>query len=162
MGCIRPNRTLCTRPGAPADVLPRTADPAVMKSITHPGEWKTARDPLFDMWLQGVDNPKVIRLVREVMGSYGFEVWARAGQEMAAGYRREGSPLTALASLRPPVPVLHLYVQRAGPEFLHAQEMFAAANPWFTVRKLNAKSHFPMLEVPGDLANLIESLLAQR
>jgi pimeloyl-ACP methyl ester carboxylesterase len=40
--------------------------------------------------------------------------------------------------------------------------MFAAAHPWFTVGKLNAKSHFPMLEVPEDIENAIESFLAQR
>jgi len=39
--------------------------------------------------------------------------------------------------------------------------MFSAANPWFTVRKLNAKSHCPMLEVPEDMANAIELLLAR-
>ena len=54
------------------------------------------------------------------------------------------------------------FLRPCGPEFLHAQEMFAAAHPWFTVGKLNAKSHFPMLEVPEDIENAIESFLAQR
>ncbi len=130
-----------------------------LAALQDSGKWQSTRDQLFSMWLQGVDNPKVIRLVREVMGSYGFEMWARAGRAIGAAYRREGSPLKALAELRPPVPVLHLYAQPADPGFLQAQETFAAANPWFTVRKLNAKSHFPMLELPEDMANAIESFL---
>ncbi len=105
---------------------------------------------------------KVIRLVREVMGSFGFEMWARAGRAIEAAYRREGRPLKALAELRPPVSVLHLYAQPADSEFLQAQEKFAEANPWFAVRKLNAESHFPMLELPEDMANAIESFVAKR
>jgi hypothetical protein len=45
--------------------------------------------------------------------------------------------------------------------FLRAQEGFAAANPWCSARKLIAKSHFPMLEIPEDMAKLIESFVAQ-
>ncbi len=128
-------------------------------ALQDPGTWRSARDQLFSMWLQGADSPRVIHLVREVMGAYGFEMWARAGREIAAAYRREGSPLKALAKLRPPVSVLHLYAQPTDPGFLQAQEMFAAAHRWFTVRRLNAKSHFPMLELPDEMANAIESFL---
>ena len=124
--------------------------------------WQATRDQLFSMWLQGVDCPKVIRLVREVMGSYGFEMWARAGREIGTAYRREGSPLKALAGLRPTPRVMHLYAQPADPGFLQAQETFAVANPWFSVQKLNAKSHFPMLEVPEDMAKVIESFVSQK
>lgn len=124
--------------------------------------WQSTRDQLFSMWLQDVDNDNVIRLVREVMGSYGFEMWARAAREIEAAYRREGNPLKALAALHPHVPVLHLYAQPADPGFLQAQHTFAATNSWFAVRKLNAKSHFPMLELPEDMANAIESFVANR
>ncbi len=131
-------------------------------ALQDAGKWQATRDQLFSMWLQDVDSSKVIRLVREVMGSYGFEMWARAGREIGTAYRREGSPLKALAGLRPATRVMHLYAQPADPGFLQAQETFAAANPWFSVRKLNAKSHFPMLEVPEDMANAIESFIAQK
>lgn len=131
-------------------------------ALQDPAKWESTRDQLFAMWLHGVENPRVIRLVQQGMGSYGFEMWARAGRAIEAAYRREDRPLKALADLRPPVPVLHLYAQPADPEFLQAQEKFAEANPWFTVRKLNAKSHFPMLELPQDMANAIESFVAQK
>jgi len=133
-----------------------------LDALQDAGKWQGTRDQLFSMWLQGVDSPKVIQLVREVMGSYGFEMWARAGREIGTAYRREGSPLKALATLRPAVWVMHLYAQPADPGYLQAQEAFATANGWFSVRKLNAKSHFPMLEVPEDMAKAIESFVAQR
>ncbi len=130
---------------------------ATLQEASH---WRMTRDQLFDMWLRDVDNPKVIRMIREVMGSYGFEMWARAGRAIEGAYRREGAPLKTLAELRPPVRALHLYAQPADPEFLHAQENFAALNPWFTVKKVNAKSHLSMLEAPEDMAAAIESFLA--
>lgn len=132
-----------------------------LAALQDPGKWHATREQLFAMWLQGVDNPKVIRLVREVMGSYGAEMWARAGREIGEAYRREGSPLKALAALDPPVAVLHVYAQPADLGFFQAQEGFAAAHSWFTVRKVNAKSHFPMLEVPNDVASTIESFVAK-
>ena len=134
---------------------------SALSALQDAGKWQTTRDRLFSMWLEGVDSTKVIRLVREVMGSYGFEMWARAGREIGTAYRREGSALKALAALRPVTQVMHLYAQPADPGFLQTQETFAAANPWFSVRRLNAKSHFPMLEVPEEMANAIESFVAQ-
>lgn len=104
------------------------------------------------MWTHGVDNAKVVRLVQGVMGSYGFDMWGRAGREISAAYRREGSPLKALARIRPSVLVLHLYAQPDAPSFLEAQEKFSGSNPWFSAKKLNAKSHFPMLELPEKMA----------
>jgi pimeloyl-ACP methyl ester carboxylesterase len=132
---------------------------AALGALQDAGKWQATRDQLFAMWLQDVDNPKVIRLVREVMGSYGFDMWARAGREIGTAYRRQSSPLKALAELRPPPRVMHLYAQPADPGFLQAQEAFAATNPWFSVRRLNAKSHFPMLEVPADMAHAIDSFV---
>jgi pimeloyl-ACP methyl ester carboxylesterase len=131
-------------------------------SLRDPDRWQATRSQLFSMWLEGVDDPKVTRLVREVMGSQGFEMWARAGREIAAAYRREGNPLKSLAGFRPPPRVMHIYAQPTDSGFLQAQQAFAAANPWFSVRRLAAKSHFPMLEVPQEIAGAIESLLAHQ
>jgi len=128
-------------------------------ALQDPERWRSTRDRLFSMWLEGVDSPRVARLVREVMASHDFEMWARAGREIGAAYRREGSPLNALATLRPTPKVLHLYAQPADPQFLQTQETFAAKNPWFSVRRLAAKSHFPMLEIPELIAGAIESFL---
>jgi len=133
----------------------------MLSALQDSDKWQSARDQLFAMWLHGVDNHRVIRLVQKVMGSYGFDMWARAGRTIEAAYRREGYPLKALAELRPTVPVLHLYSQSADSAFHEAQEMFAEANRWFSVRKLNARSHFPILEIPEYMAGVIESFIAQ-
>ncbi len=132
-----------------------------LAGLQDPGKWQATREQLFAMWLQGVEGPKITRFIREGMGSHGFEMWARAGKAIEASYKRYGSPVKALADFRPSVPVLHLYAQPADPEFLHAQEIFAESHSWFTVRKLNAKSHFPMLEIPQDMSDVIESFVEQ-
>lgn len=132
-----------------------------LAGLQDPARWQATREQLFAMWLHGVDDPGVTRLVREVMGAYDAAMWARAARSIAATYRREGSPLAALAALTPPPPVLHLYAQPDDPGFLQAQQAFAAAQPWFTVRKLAARSHFPMLERAQEVAGLIEDFVAR-
>ncbi|AXQ28551.1 alpha/beta hydrolase [Solimonas sp. K1W22B-7] len=132
-----------------------------LAALQDPATWQATRDQLFGMWLHGVDQPEIIRLVREGMGAYGAGMWARAGREIGNAYRREGNPLKALAALDPPLPALHLYAQPEDPGFLQAQESFAATHPWFTVRRLKARSHFPTMEVPEDMARAIESFLGR-
>jgi pimeloyl-ACP methyl ester carboxylesterase len=127
-----------------------------LQAFQDPAQWEPARQQLFSLWLEGVDHPEVIRFVREEMGAYGFAMWARAGREISAAYAQAGSPLKALAELSSPVPTLHLYSQPADPGYLAAQQAFAAKYPWFQVRKLPAKSHFPTLEVPEMVAAEIE------
>ncbi len=131
-----------------------------LRSLQDPAQWQQARDQLFSMWLQGLDLPALTRYVREDMGSYPFAMWARAGREIGAAYARAGSPLRALASLDPPVPVLHLYAQPEDPGYLAAQQSFAAAHPWFQVAKPDARSHFPMYEVQDEMAATIERFVA--
>lgn len=98
--------------------------------------------------------------VRQDMGSYGFDIWARAGREIGAAYAESRSPLQALAALDPAVPVLHMYAQPEDSGYLAAQRSFGAAHPWFQVSKLEALSHFPMLEVPDEMATAIERFVA--
>lgn len=52
---------------------PPSACVGALGALQDVGKWQATRDRLFSVWLQGVENSKVIRLVREVMGSYGFE-----------------------------------------------------------------------------------------
>ncbi len=132
---------------------------AVLRAFQDSSRWKQARDQLFSLWLAGVDNAEVIRFVREDMGSTGFEMWARAGREIDIAYAQAGNPLRALASLVPPVPVLHLYAQPADPGYLAAQQAFSAAHSWFAARRLAAQSHFPMFEVPNEIAVAIEGFV---
>ena len=86
----------------------------------------------------------------------GYEMWARAGREVVAAYARWGDALQALGRLEPPAPTLHLYAQPTDPSYLAAQQAFAAEHPWFSVRRVAARSHFPSIEVPEETAAAIE------
>lgn len=129
-------------------------------------QWKQARDGLFSMWLHGVDSPDVVRFVREDMGAFGEDMWRRAGREIEKVYARYSSPVEALAALSPPVPTLHLYSQPGDTGWLEAQRSFASSHPWFQVQKLPALSHFPLLEVPEEMAvrlgRFLDATLATR
>ena len=131
-----------------------------LQSLQDPAQWRQTREQLFSMWLHGPDLPALTDYVRDDMGSYPFEMWARAGREIGAAYAKAGNPLHALASLNPPVPVLHLYAQPDDPGYLAAQRSFSAAHPWYQTSKLEAHSHFPMYEVPDEMAMAIERFVA--
>lgn len=131
----------------------------LVKALFTPSGWQQARDQLFEIWLEGMDNPELIHFVRKEMGAYSAEMWMRSGREIASGYATGGYPLQALATLNPPVPVLHLYAQPDDPDYLTAQKSFAADHPWFNVHKLKAKSHFPTFEVPDEMAATIEKFV---
>jgi hypothetical protein len=47
------------------------------------------------------------------------------------------------------------------PRCLAAQEAFGAEHPWFRVERLAARSHFPMLEVPEEIARSIDRFLGE-
>jgi pimeloyl-ACP methyl ester carboxylesterase len=64
--------------------------------------------------------------------------------------------LAALDGLAEPCPTLHLYAQPADDEVLAAQQAFAGTHPWFEVHRLDARSHFPSIEVPDQVAAGIE------
>jgi pimeloyl-ACP methyl ester carboxylesterase len=126
---------------------PPPAFRAVLTALQDRDQWLETRGELFKRWIADCEVPHVARHVREEMGSYGAEMWARAAREIERTYRG-GTPLEALARLAPPVPTLHLYSQPRDPAYLAAQQDFARANPWFRVQRLDARSHFPALEVP--------------
>jgi pimeloyl-ACP methyl ester carboxylesterase len=132
-----------------------------LHAFQRPEQWEPAREQLFAMWLAGVENPNVIRLVKQEMGAHGFEMWARAGREILAAYAQAGSPLKALAELDPPVPTLHLYSQPPDHGYLAAQQAFASEHPWFQVQRLAVPGHFPMVEVPEVVATEIERFVTR-
>jgi pimeloyl-ACP methyl ester carboxylesterase len=132
---------------------------AGLQAMTDPAQAFGVRDQLFAMWTSGVDDASVHRYVRDDMGAYPAEMWARAGREIGAAYEREGSPLRALAALEPPVPVLHAYAQPDDPAYLEAQRAFAREHPWFSVHKLDARSHFPTIEAPDQVARVVEEFV---
>jgi pimeloyl-ACP methyl ester carboxylesterase len=122
--------------------------------------WKPAVEQILATWLQGVDNPDLTHFVQEEIGAYPQAMWARASREISAAYQKEGSPLQALAHLIPAIPVLHLYAQPETDAYLTEQQAFAAGHPWFRARRLKASSHFPMFEVPDEMAGAIEQFVA--
>ena len=128
----------------------------VLEASQSPDRWSVARDLLFSIWLRGVDNDALKSFIPEEMGAYGFDMWARAGREITAAYRRWGSPLAALAGLEATLPVQHLYARRDEAGHPADQRSIAAGQPWYSVVELDARSHFPMFEAPREMAAAIE------
>lgn len=122
--------------------------------------WEETRNRLFSTWLQGVGNEAVKNFVQYEMGICGFEMWSRSGREIAAAYAKHGNPLLALEKLDPPVPTIHIYAQPSDPVYWQAQQSFAAEHPWFSAIRVNAISHFPMLEEPEEMAQEIEKFVS--
>lgn len=123
-------------------------------------QYEHTRDRLFSTWLEGVTDPTVSEFVHHVMGGFGFSMWSRAGREIAAAYAKHGNPLRALEALPSPVPVLHIYAQPVDAAYWDSQLFFTKSHPWFTARRVNALSHFPMLEVPEEIAEAIENFVS--
>lgn len=117
--------------------------------------WRHARDTLFEIWRAGDESPEIAEALA-VMARHDADMWIRSGREIEASYRRLGSPLDALAALGQPPPVLHIYGQPQSEEYLEAQRSYAAGHGWFSVHKLNARTHFSMLEQPQAVAAAIE------
>jgi pimeloyl-ACP methyl ester carboxylesterase len=133
---------------------------SALSGLQDPHQWEATRDQLFALWLHGVEVPGLKDFICRDMGSYGFDMWARAGREITAAYAEQGSALDALSRLKPVVETLHLYAQPADDAYLAAQQEFAVRHPWFRVHRLNAQSHFPMFEVPEEMACAIDSFVS--
>jgi pimeloyl-ACP methyl ester carboxylesterase len=130
----------------------------VIRRLKGP-EWPEARDLLFTIWAAGVGTPE-IRRVLDVMAEQDGDMWQRSGREIEAAYLENGSPLAAFAMLDPPVPALHVYGQPQDAAYLDAQQTFAATHDWFRVRKIDAVTHFSMVERPREVAGTIEEFVA--
>jgi pimeloyl-ACP methyl ester carboxylesterase len=130
---------------------------SLISRLKSPDEWPQARDALFEIWRAGDESTEIAEAI-SVMNRQGAEMWMRSGREIEAAYTRAGSPLRALAALEPPRTVLHLYGQPLAEEYLDGQQRFAGEHPWFSVRRLDARTHFSMIEVPEAVAAGIEEL----
>jgi pimeloyl-ACP methyl ester carboxylesterase len=131
-----------------------------LAAMQDPAAWEQVRAGLTGMWTEGVEEPAVHRYVQDMAG-YGFAHWSRAGREITRSFTAEGSPLQALSRLPEPCPTLHVYATPRDEEYLAAQRDFARDHQWFTVHRLDARSHFPMLEVPEEMASVIEGFAAE-
>ena len=128
------------------------------EALQDHARWRETLEQMLTGWLSGAPA-SVNTHIRNEMESHGFEDWARAGREISSMYARHGDPLKALTELNPPAPVLHLYTEPRAPEYLSAQESFAQDHSWFAVRRLDAVSHFPTLEVPNETAAVIREFV---
>lgn len=145
-----------------ADWMLAVPSPRYMEVIRQldSDDWAEARDTLFTIWAAGVDTPEV-REVIGVMAQHGEEMWRRSGREIESSYRQNECPLAAFGRLDPPVPVLHLYGQPQDPEYLALQQRFAAEHGWFSVEKVDATTHFAMLEAAEEVAEAVEGFVSR-
>jgi pimeloyl-ACP methyl ester carboxylesterase len=133
---------------------------ALIGKVESEDTWSEARDTLFRIWRAGVESPEIDRVI-DGMNEQSGEMWMRSGREIAAAYERGRSPLAAYEDLDPsPTRVLHLYGQGPSPEYLQAQQEFAAAHPWFQVETLPATTHFAMVETAQEAAAAIDRFVA--
>lgn len=130
-----------------------------LQGLQSQSRWRQTLNSLLATWMHGVTNPELIRYVQEEIGAYAFEMWARAAREIEQAYKTDENPLRVFARMRPAVPVLHVYAAPNDAEFLAAQQSFALQHHWFRVHKLNARSHFSLLEAPDETAEAIEHFL---
>ena len=139
--------------GAPAPFF------GALEGLQDEQRWKETRAGLFSMWTTGLDLPALDAHIAE-MGEYGEDMWSRAGREIARSFAAYGTPVAALDALAPRCPTLHVYAQPADEAFLRAQREYAAGHPWFRVSQLDARSHFPMFEVPEQLQLAVDEFVA--
>jgi pimeloyl-ACP methyl ester carboxylesterase len=130
-----------------------------LRGMQSPERWKQVVHSTFDRWLVGATDPDLVRFVREDMGAFDFAMWSRAAREIFTAFHRRPVPLEALSSLG--ASVLHMYSQPGDEAYLEAQRGFERGHPWFSVHRLHAQSHFPMFEVPTEIANLTEQFIGE-
>lgn len=139
--------------GAPEPFL------GALASMRNPASTRQVVDQISGMWRAGLDDPALAAYV-ESMVAFPDEMWARAAREIGGAFDRSPVPLDAIGALDPAPPTTHLYAQPADPAFLAAQADFAVGHPWFSVERLDAASHFPVFEVPDEIAARLAAIAA--
>jgi pimeloyl-ACP methyl ester carboxylesterase len=132
---------------------------AAMEAVQDEARSRETAEKVVTMFVSGAPASVQQQIRNQMLESHGYEMWSRAGREISAVFAQEGDPLTALSKLSPPVPVLHVYAQPPAPEYLSTQESFARDHPWFHVRRLEAASQFPTLEVPDETARVVREFV---
>jgi pimeloyl-ACP methyl ester carboxylesterase len=132
---------------------------AAMESVQDEARWRETAEKVVMMFVSSAPAPVETQIRNQMLMSHGYEMWSRAGREISAMFAQEGYQLQALSKLSPPVPVLHVYAEPPAPEYLSTQESFARDHPWFHVRRLEAASQFPALEVPDETAAVIREFI---
>ena len=126
-----------------------------LKAMQDPDQLKPTLDVVFEKWINHVDNPGLVHFVKDEMGAYGIDMWSRGARAISGAYSQYGNPLKSLDAMKDQPVVLHLYGQPDDPGYLSAQKEYSQAHPWYHLEKLSSKSHFPMFEIPNEMATLI-------
>ncbi|WP_051580963.1 alpha/beta fold hydrolase [Pseudonocardia acaciae] len=123
-----------------------------LAAIQNPDTWVEGRRRLFDVWLNGQDQPRVRRHLDEEMSGFGYPMWALSCRVIADAYAEFGSPLNRMAAMAEPRTVKHLFSQPTDPAYERAQHEFGRHHPWFDYRMLGGPTHFPSLDSPARVA----------
>lgn len=123
--------------------------------------WEDGRSGFFNYWIGDTENADIVNHVNNEMADYSYEMWARSGREIGKAYRKWGCPMQRMAAMAQTRPITHIYSQPFEPEYTQAQLDFAAENPWFNPTKLAGTTHFPTLEQPANVAQVIKNVLAK-
>jgi hypothetical protein len=137
---------------------PPPAFVAALETAQDPERWREGREQLYSLWLTGAPEG-VVEEIRREMDVHDFDMCSRAARAITAEYAQHRTPLHAISAIDPKPNFLHLFSQPRVPEYLAAQETFSAANPWFSVKRLDGVSHFPALELPDGTAAEIERFI---
>lgn len=137
-----------------------------LEKMQKQSEWLSARDALFAGWSLGDSN--LAKPFEQFMTHYDFEMWSRAGREIGKSYQEFGSALGILQTLNPaptvfnlysPTQAKNLYGQEDDSSYFKAQQNFATNHPWFQFRRLSSKSHLPSVEIPQEVADIVEDFI---
>ncbi len=122
--------------------------------IQDQANWEAGIDDFFSHWIGDTKIESVINHVKNEMAGYSFDMWARSGREIGAAYRKYVNPMQRMLALKGQK-VTHIFSQPFDEEYHQAQKDFAAANDFYTTVKLPGKTHFPTLEQPKAVAEVI-------
>lgn len=158
LGAARVPRT------AVIDWLVLRAEPAFLAGLRlgyDPERWREGRQGLFDIWLAMADCPPVKHHLEEEMAKFDPELWRLSCRVIEDAYATHGSPLERMAEIKEPRPIAHLFSQPLVESYRAAQRDFAAEHPWFEPHWIDGETHFPTLESPRAVADLITEFAAK-
>ena len=138
--------------GAPAPFL------GALAGMQDPARWEDVRERTFALWTDDHRNLEASRYVRDHMARQGYDMWSRAGREIALAFEQTPNPLRAFAEVGPPAPFMHLYALPDDPAYLQAQREFATQSGWFQVERFDGRTHFPTIEAPERVADAVRHL----
>lgn len=131
-----------------------------LAAMGTPARTRAVVDQITAMWNAELDDPALSAYIAS-MAAFDDAMWARAARAIAGAFATSPVPLDELDALADPPRTIHLYAQPADPGYLDAQLAYASGHPWFGAERLEAHSHFPMLEVTAVVADRLGAFAAE-